>query len=119
MQPRRFLSVVDEDGELVASDSCDGIGGTYARAQAISGCDQHLVTARVAERVVHVLEAVEIAEHHSDAAGRRRAACECVLDAIAEQHPVREAGEGVVEGVVDELDLVRPKSRDGVSASGW
>jgi len=45
----------------------------------------------------------------------RRAACECVLDAIAEQHPVREAGEGVVEGVVDELDLVRPKSRDGVA----
>jgi len=35
-----------------------------------------------------------------------------VFDAIAEQHPVRQAGERVVKGVVNELDLVRAKRGD-------
>ena len=75
---------------------------------------KHFVAARVAERVVHVLEAVEIAQQHGNPAGWRGAPREGVLDAVTEEHPVRQLGQRVVKGEMDELDLVGSQSRDRV-----
>src|SRR4051795_10301526 len=52
----------EEDGELVAAQSCDRVRGADCRVEAKRDLLEKLVTALMAERVVHVLEAVEI--HH-------------------------------------------------------
>ncbi len=77
--------VVQEDGELVSPEAGDGVARAYARAEALGGRDENLVSARVAEGVVHVLEAVEVAEQHGDAASGGRPPGQGVLDTVAEQ----------------------------------
>ena len=64
---------------------------------------QQLVAGRVAERVVDLLEAVEIDQHQREALAVAALARERVLDAVAQQHAVGEAGERVVMRHVGDL----------------
>ena len=57
------------------------------------------------ERVVDRLEVVEVEEEHRDARPAPAPAGERPLDVVAEEDPVREPGQRVVEGVVEELRL--------------
>ena len=62
---------------------------------------EQLVAGRVAERVVDLLEAIEVHHQRPRAACRRRSAWrDRLLDPVAEEHPVRQAGERVVQRLV-------------------
>ena len=51
---------VKQDDELVAADACDVAAGRQRVAQALGDVAQELVAAVVAERVVDLLETIEI-----------------------------------------------------------
>ena len=67
---RVFLGgdVFEQDRELVATESGDGVGGPHARAQTLGDRAQELVAGRVTEAVVDVLEPVEVDEQHGERA---------------------------------------------------
>ena len=102
------------DGELVAAETRDAVGA--ARAAPASRLDKladEIVAGRVAERVVDVLEAVEveIVERRARAAAARLG--ECAVEAVVEERAVGEAGQRVMEGEVLSLRLARLQLRRG------
>ena len=68
--------------------------------------DQQLVAARVAERVVDRLEAVEVDQQHADGGPRPRRALLGLAQAVGEQRAVGEVGQRVVERAVDGVGVV-------------
>ena len=66
---------------------------------------KHPVASIVTERVVDNLEVVEVQEQHGERLAVLAPPPERVLDAIAEQRPVREVGNRIVEGLIGELLL--------------
>ena len=65
-QRRRFVAAGDRrlhDDELVAAEARDDVGRAHQPAQAIGHGAQEHVAARMAERVVDLLELVEVDEH--------------------------------------------------------
>ena len=62
--------------------------------------DQEEVAGVVAERVVDHLEAVEVGEHHDDRRGDPARASQRVIEPVAQERAVGEAGEVVVERLV-------------------
>ena len=78
-----------------------------AAVQAPRDLLQHRVALGVAERVVDVLEVVEVEEDHRERRAAAPAARQRLLDAVAQQHAVREAGERVVAGLVQQPALER------------
>ncbi|MEZ5182317.1 MAG: hypothetical protein R2702_10650 [Acidimicrobiales bacterium] len=106
------LHLLEEDAELVAAEPSHGVAGADAAAQAGGHGREEAVAGRVAERVVHRLEVVEVDEQHGGEVARAPAALQGVLDPVAEEATVREAGERVVEGLVAELLLPRGQLAD-------
>ena len=74
------VGLVKEHHELVAAEPGHGVDLAHAGGDALGHVDQHLVADPVAERVVDVLEAVEVEEQHRE----RRA--------VALRHGQREPG---------------------------
>ena len=64
----------------------------------------------VAERVVDLLEAVEVHQQHGNAARPSRSAADRLADAIAEQGAVGQTGQGVVQRLVA-VELGLPAQR--------
>ena len=58
---------------------------------------QHEIAGAMPADVVHVLEAVEVDRDEGERLARAPRAAERLLDAVVEQHTVREAGERVAE----------------------
>ena len=67
----------------------------------------------VAERVVDLLEVVEVDQHHGGDAIGAAAGVEHLLDAVAEQRAVRQAGERVVQRLVLLGDRLAAAAVDG------
>ena len=94
---------VEQHGELVAAEARDGVAGAQRATQPARDGDQQLVADVVAERVVDELEAVEVEEQDGDAARPGRARCgaaDRLVEAVEEQHAVRQPGQRVVQRVV-------------------
>ncbi len=68
--------VVDENDELVAAKTCGEVVASYARADAIGDGREQPVAVRVAEKVVHHLEPVEVEHEHRRGAMRGKAVLE-------------------------------------------
>ena len=108
----RAVDVLAEDGELVAPDARRRVLGAQDAGDAPGDRDEQLVARGVAEAVVDVLEAVEVAEEHRrrDAVAAR--AGQRLAQPVLEQRAVREPGERVVQRLVREGDLrARPLDR--------
>ena len=91
------IGVGDEDRELVAAEPCDQLVAAEFLTQAVrDGFDQPVAVV-VAERVVHVLEVVEIhqEQRHGCVADLGRA--DAALQPVAQHRPVRQPGERVVQ----------------------
>ncbi len=106
-----------DDRELVAAESCDEVVLAHHLGHPATGLDEEEVAVVVAERVVHVLEAIEVDEEdrHLGAIGQQR------VDRLLDDLSVGEPGEAVVRRkvlvaralrleAVDELDVAE---RDG------
>ena len=102
-----------QDAELVAAEAGHGVAGRAARVAAAADLLEQHVAVVVAERVVDLLEVVEVHEHHGGRVSRRAAARSACCDAVAEQHAVRQAGERVVERLVLLGDRLAPAAVDG------
>ena len=93
--------------ELVAAEARDGVGVAQGDDEPVGDLSQQLVAAVVPERVVDLLEAVEVHHQHGArvavALGRRQRP----LHVLAEQRAVREAGQPVVQRLVLERLGVR------------
>ena len=92
-----------QDRELVAAEPRDRVDLAHAAAQPLRHLTQQLVAGRVAERVVDLLEAVEIDQQQREALAVAALARERVLDAVAQQHAVGETGERIVMRHVGDL----------------
>jgi hypothetical protein len=101
---RRRLDVLEQDGELVATQPGSGVALAQHGADALGRLAQQRVAGRVPERVVDGLEVVEVEEQHAVAAGAPGAR-HGVAEPVAEEGPVGQAGEGVVEGLMGQLLL--------------
>ena len=64
---------------------------------------EQLIARVVAERVVHLLEPVEIDEQHRERLAGARRAGQRLVEPVAEERPVGETRQAVVEGLVHEL----------------
>ncbi len=83
--------------ELVATEPRDGV--TYAQLAAQAGTDevQQQVAVVMAERVVDVLEAVEVEQQDGDLAPVALRMRDRPMGAVVEQQPVGEVGDRIVE----------------------
>src|SRR6185295_5593995 len=101
-----LVDVLEQHGEFVAAEAGDGVAGADGLLEAPRGLDQELVAGAVAHGVVDELEAVEVEEEDAEEAVLLAArVLDAVAEAVDEERAVGEAGEGVVQGVVDELLL--------------
>ena len=94
------VRVLHEDGELVTAQPRGRVLVAQGSREPLGDGEQDDVAARVAEAVVDVLEVVEVEGEDRQRAPRLRlAAGQGVVDAVEEQLPVRQPGQGVVEGL--------------------
>ena len=91
--------------ELVASDAGEGVAGSNDRDQSLGDLRQCSVAHPVAECVVDRLEPVEIDEEHPDRLQGPATDGEGVSQAIEKERLVGQAGELVVEGLLDQALL--------------
>ena len=99
--------LLDEDRELVTAEPRDGIRGPDAGVEPYGHLAKEVVSRRVAQRVVHRLEVVEVHEQNRETAPVAMDARDRVAHPVLEQRPVGKAGEGVVEGLVAQPVLKR------------
>ena len=103
---------LEQHGELVAAEARGGVAGGEPLRQPAGADAQELVARGVAERVVDLLEVVQVEEEDGEALLRGGARVERVLEAVDEQRAVREVGQRVVERAVGEPVLQRDAVRD-------
>ncbi len=109
---------VADDHEFVAAGARDEIALAKARADRLRGMDEHRVARRMAERVVDLLEAIEVDVEDDDAlAGRRATRC-ALLEHPLEVHAIRQLGQKVMQRIVldararrFEFDVARLRQR--------
>ena len=94
---RRFGS---SDAELVAAEPGDGVALAERLLQPVGDLLQQAVAGVVAERVVDLLEVVEVDQHHGGGGVRAVAGGDRLLDAVAEQRAVGQPGQRVVQRLV-------------------
>ena len=97
------LASVDQYDELVATHPPDRVGIAQRARQPGGHGDEQPVAGLVAQRVVDVLEVVEIDEQRRARGAVAPAAGQQLLDAIHDQRPVRQAGQRVVQRLVTQL----------------
>ena len=98
---------LEQHGELVAAEPGGGVARGEPLGQPARAHAQQLVARGMAQRVVDLLEVVEVDEQDREALVLRVAGVQRVLEAVDEQGAVREPGEHVVERAVRELLLER------------
>ncbi len=102
---------VESRRRRVAGDQHDELVAAHARYQAVAADHagepvadraQQTIAERVAERVVDVLETIEVEKHHRDARVTVARTAELVAQALGEPGAIRQRGELVVVGQVFE-----------------
>jgi hypothetical protein len=94
--------VGQQDSELVATEPGDDVGRTDTASQPSGRLDQHGIAGGVTERVVDVLEVVQVDIEQRQPLGL---VDEQLIESPPEQGPIGESRERVVAGLVGELAL--------------
>ena len=106
-----------EHHELVAGDACDGVVRSRGVRESLRDGDDQLVTDCVADRVVDVLQLVEVDEEHRHLHARGARSLERLGGLADEEHTVRQSGERIVRCNAVEfrpcLALLRDVACDG------
>ena len=103
----RVSHVVLQDGELVAAEPRHEVAVPHESRQPMAELADQVVACRVAERVVDVLEAVEVEVEERHAGVRAARFDQGPVEAIVEERAVGEARQRIVEGKVLGLRLAR------------
>ena len=107
----RFVGNLKND-ELVATDARHHIGAIQTPAQSLRDPLQQRVADRRPERIVDLLEAVDLEQQHDEEASLQRVAGKHLLHTLAQLHPVRQIGERIVARHVRQLRFDAPQARD-------
>jgi len=110
---RDFVEVghaLEQHGELVVAQSRQGIDAAQARLQAARRLGEDEVAHRLPERVVDLLEIVEVEDHHREQAPAAVGARDGMIQPVGQQHPIWKPGERLVvreprERLLDALPL--------------
>ena len=100
---RLFGHLRADDEKLITTQSRYGVTVAHAGLQALRRLAQQLVSGSMAERVVHLLEPVQIQEHGEHASAIALRPFDCLGQAVQGQVTVRQSCELVVIGLVGEL----------------
>ncbi len=84
--------------ELVAAEAHAEIGGAAGFAHALGGDDQHVVAGGMAERVVDLLEAVEVELDHGEPLAAAVRGLEQRVEMVGQEGAVVQAGQPVMDG---------------------
>ena len=87
-----------EDRELVAADARDRVALADDVLESAGKADQYLVTCAVAADVVDLLEPVQVERDDGERLPGPARAAKSLLDALVEQHAVRQTGQWVTKG---------------------
>ena len=98
--------------ELVAAERAPGCHWCASCPRSARRRRGEALAGGVAERVVDLLEAVEVEEHDRDLAGLAVGAGERLAEAVEQQHPVGQTGEVVVVDQMAQVLLAAPLVRD-------
>ena len=101
----RLQVALHEHGELVAAQPGHRVGRRRAGPQPVAHLPEQRVAGGVPERVVDHLELVQVDEQQAERAALVPVHVGGVREPVAEQGPVGQAGERVVEGLVGQLLL--------------
>src|SRR5260370_951330 len=93
------LIAAQQHGELAAAKAPARVGSAGYRLQARRDFAQKLIARRVAERVVALLEAVEVEQHHRDRLPFAFRSPQRQLHAILEEATIGKPGQAVVQRV--------------------
>ena len=97
-----LVAVGREHGELLPSHARGAVEAALGAGDGGRDAREHLVAGRVAVRVVHALEAVEVADDQAERLVRAPGALELGVEHVLEAAPVEQAGEVVAVGGVAE-----------------
>ena len=95
--------VLQQQRELVSAQARDGVLGAQAPGQAMAHFHQKPVADLLAQRVVEDLEAIQIEEEDRQVGAGALRAGQGVGQAIHEEGTVGQPGQGIAEGLADEL----------------
>jgi hypothetical protein len=93
-----------ENSELVAAETGDRLACPQSVAKPASELEQELISGLVTERIIHLLEAIDVEQNDGRLAVLPPRPEDRLLDPVAEERAVRQAREVVVERPV--LDLL-------------
>ena len=96
-------ALLQDNHELVSSEAHQHVVGAQGCLKSLRDGHQQLITHVVAVGVVHLLEVVEIAEHHHRLTGVAVQAIKGGLQVVAEGASVGQAGERILVGLVAEM----------------
>ncbi len=89
---------MEQEDELVSPQPRRRIRSPETVPDPLCDADQHLVAEIVAQRIIDLLEAVQIDENHGKGLVLSFAQADRMIDALVQQHPVGQAGQGVAIG---------------------
>ena len=89
-------NIVEDDGKLVAAEPGDRVEFTNARPKALGHLDKQDIPDGMAERVVDILEMIEIEIQYREAGEAPARPCDRLLESLDEDTPVREACQAIV-----------------------
>jgi hypothetical protein len=96
-----------EGDEFVAAPAGHGVAVAQALLEGLGHGQQQRIAGLVAVGVVDVLEVVEIDEAHRDPILAAAGQLDGLADAVFQQHPVGQAGEGVVQRHVGDVTFLQ------------
>ena len=106
---------LEQDRELVTAEARHGVGLAHDLAQPVGDLDQQGVAAVVAERVVDLLEPVDVEQQQSDVVPLGLGVGDRPLEALGEQATVGQAGERVEQRQASVLRRRRAQPVAGVA----
>ena len=95
----------EQNGELVATQTGDSVVWSAARLEPLAHRHQELVSGRVAERIVHRLEVVEVEEQYRRRCTLCRGFVGDLSESLPQQRPVGQSCEGVMCGPMPQILL--------------
>ena len=95
---QRRIDVGQHDGEFVAAQPCHDVAGAHRLAQARRDQAQQVVADVVAERVVDILETIEVDQHQRDLAVVARTGLQGELKLRLEGQAIRQMRQRIVIG---------------------
>ena len=103
---RLLGEIGQQDPELVAAKAGHHVAGAKHGGQARTDLGEQHVAEVVAQRVVDLLEVVQVHEHHRDPTLDSRRVLDRFGELLLEQHAIGQARKGVVQGLVFVLRLL-------------